>query len=82
MSSFEKLKKKFKKKPVPNDLTLRDVEILAGHYGCRIANGGKHVQLVSDDPRVRIPIPLHGKFIGEAYVKQLAELFAQLDEEW
>lgn len=76
MSTIEKRIEKFYKKPIPSDITFDDVEALASYFGCKIATGGKHSKKVVHIPSgTVIPIPIHGKTIGEAYVKQLKLLF-------
>lgn len=81
MSTIEKRIKKFYRKPIPNDITFEDVEVLASYYGCTVVAGGKHSKKVVHIPTgTVIPIPMHGKNIGEAYVKQLKDLFDQIKE--
>jgi len=81
MGNFEKRYKKFTRKPIPNDITFDDVEVIARHFGCIIDSGGKHSKKVVYPPLGRvIPIPMHGKSIGEAYVKELKELFFEIEE--
>ncbi len=76
MSNIEKRIVKFYRKPIPNDITFDDVEVLASYFGCRIISGGKHSKKVVHAPSgTVIPIPMHGKTVGEAYVKQLKILF-------
>jgi hypothetical protein len=80
MSTLEKLKAKFNEKPIPNDITFDEVERLAGAYGCRVIAGGKHSKKVVDVPSgTVIPIPMHGKYVQEAYIKELKDLFAEID---
>lgn len=82
MSSIEKRIKKFYRKPIPNDITFDDVEALASYYGCIIKPGGNHSKKVVHVPSgTVIPIPMHGKTIKEAYVKQLKDLFDLIKEE-
>ena len=82
MSTIEKRIAKFYRKPIPNDITLEDVEALARHYGCTVLSGGRHGTKIAHIPSgTVIPIPIHGKTIGEAYVKQLKLLFDSIKEE-
>ena len=82
MGSFEKRYAKFCRKPIPNDITFDDVEVIAKHFGCIIDSGGKHSKKVVYPPYGRvIPIPIHGSTVKEAYIKQLKELFSQIEEE-
>ena len=68
MSTLEKLKAKFNEKPIPNDITFEEVERLANAYGCRVIAGGKHSKKIIDVPSgTVIPIPVHGKYVQEAY---------------
>lgn len=76
MSTIEKRLKKFYRKPIPNDITFDDVKALCTYFGCEIYTGGNHSQKVVHVPSgTVIPIPMHGKTIKEAYVKELKELF-------
>ena len=80
MSTLEKLKAKFNEKPIPNDITFDEVERLAGAYGCRVISGGKHSKKIVDIPSgTVIPIPMHGKYVQEAYIKELKDLFAEIE---
>ncbi|MBQ3077670.1 MAG: hypothetical protein IJC43_07410 [Clostridia bacterium] len=79
MSQIEKLKRKFFKKPIPTDMTFDEIEKLATYYGCVVKRGGKHPFHVMHPPSGRvIPIPTHGKTVGESYVKQLKQLFDEI----
>ena len=80
MSTLEKLKAKFNEKPIPNDITFDEVERLANAYGCRVIAGGKHSKKIVDVPSgTVIPIPMHGKYVQEAYIKELKDLFTEID---
>ncbi len=80
MSTLDKLKAKFNEKPIPNDISFEEVERLANAYGCRVISGGKHSKKVVDVPSgTVIPIPMHGKYVQEAYIKELKDLFAELE---
>ena len=80
MSSLEKLKQKFNEKPIPNDITFDEVERLANAYGCKVLAGGKHSKKIVDIPSgTVIPIPMHGKHVQEAYIKELKDLFAEIE---
>jgi len=84
LSKIEKLRDKFYKKPIPNDITFDDVVTLAESYGCIIKSGGNHTKVVYDNKELGlyrvIPVPKHGKTIGEVYVKELKELFDAIEE--
>lgn len=80
MSTLEKLKAKFNEKPIPNDMTFDEVERLSYAYGCRVISGGKHSKKIVDVPSgTVIPIPMHGKYVQEAYIKELKDLFAEIE---
>ena len=82
MTKIENRIKKFYKDPTPNDITIRDVEVLAIYFGCIIKAGGKHgVKVVHVSTGIVIPIPIHGKHISAHYIKQLRQLFAKIKEE-
>lgn len=80
MSTLEKLKEKFNEKPIPNNISFEDVERLAKAYGCGVVSGGKHSKKIVDVPSgTVIPIPMHGKYVQEAYIKELKDLFAEIE---
>ena len=80
MSTLEKLKAKFREKPIPNNISFEEVERLASAYGCRVISGGKHSKKVVDVPSgTVIPIPMHGKYVQEAYIKELKDLIAEIE---
>lgn len=81
MSTIEKLIEKFYRKPIPNDITFEEVERLAGFYGCLVSAGGKHSKKIIDlASGTVIPIPMHGKHVQEAYIKELKDLFAVIEQ--
>ncbi len=80
MSTLDKLKAKFNEKPIPNDISFDEVERLANAYGCRVISGGKHSKKIVDVPSgTVIPIPMHGKYVQEAYIKELKDVFAEIE---
>ena len=80
MSTLDKLKAKFNENPLPNDISFDEVERLANAYGCRVISGGKHSKKIVDVPSgTVIPIPMHGKYVQEAYIKELKDLFAEIE---
>ena len=80
MSTLDKLKAKFNEKPIPNDISFDEVERLANAYGCLVISGGKHSKKIVDVPSgTVIPIPMHGKYVQEAYIKELKDLFAEIE---
>ena len=82
MSQIEKRLKKFYRKPIPNDITFEDIEVLAEYFGCTVASGGNHSKkIIHKDSGTVIPIPMHGKTIKEAYIKELKILFDHIKME-
>ena len=79
MSKIEKLKQKFYRKPIPNDITFAEIEVLAKYYGCIVRAGTNHMHIVYPRLGRVIPIPTHNKHIGEVYIKQLKELFREIE---
>ena len=80
MSTLEKLKEKFNEKPIPNNMSFDDLERLAKSYGSGVAAGGKHSKKIVDvTSGTVIPIPMHGKYVQEAYIKELKDLFAEIE---
>lgn len=79
LSQIEKLIAKFREKPTRNDITYDEVRRIARYYGCDIKFGGKHpIIVVSKSTGRIIPIPGHGKYVKEAYITQLKELFDEI----
>lgn len=82
MSTIKKRIEKFYRKPIPNDISFEDVEVIAEYYGCIVVTGGNHSKkIVHKESGTVIPIPIHGKYIKEAYVKELKELFDKIRRE-
>lgn len=81
MTQVKKLRDKLYRKPVPNDMTIDEIEKLARAFGCKIKKGGNHQYSVVHIPSgTVIPIPYHGKCIKEAYIKELKDLFDRIEE--
>lgn len=81
MTKIEKLKERFTGKPIPNDITFSELERLSRYYGCDIVTGGKHpIKVVDVTSGTVIPIPMHGKFVQEAYIKELKDLFTEIEK--
>ena len=83
MSKIEKLIDRFYKVPIPNDITYEEIEKLANYFGCIVKkNSGRHsLHIAYPQLGIVIPIPVHGKEVKEAYIKQLKELFDMIIEE-
>ena len=82
MSRIGKLKTRFNKKPIPNDIRIDEAIKLAKNYGCEIVSGGNHqIKIVYKPFGIIIPLPQHGDTIKEAYVEELKLLFAKIEEE-
>ena len=80
MSTLDKLKEKFNKKPTPNNITFEEVSRLASSYGCMIVAGGKHSKKIVDIPSgTVIPVPMYGKYVQEAYIRELRDLFEVIE---
>ena len=81
MPQIEKLKAKLFEKPVRNDMTFAEIEKLAAYYGCMVKkSNGKHPLKVIHIPSgTVIPIPRHGKCVGEAYITELKKLFETIE---
>lgn len=79
MTQLDKALEKFYKKPIPNDITYDEVIYIARKMGCTITDGGKHpIKVVHKPTGTIIPIPRHGKYVKEAYIKQLKDLFDEI----
>ncbi len=82
MSTIDKRIKKFYRKPIPNDITFDEIEVIAKYFGCQVVSGGNHSKKIVHVPSgTVIPIPIHGNTIKEAYIKQLKTLFDKIKEE-
>lgn len=80
MSQMEKLKRKFYSKPIRNDMTYDEIIRLAEYYGCKVMSGGKHpIKIIDVESGRLIPIPRHGKYVKEAYIIELHELFEEIE---
>lgn len=76
MSTIEKLRKRFRQKPTPNDITLNEVIRVAKSYDCVVLTGGNHQIRIAHVPSgTVIPIPCHGNTVKEAYIRELNKLF-------
>lgn len=83
MTTIDKRIEKFYKKPIPNDITYSEMRAVAEYYGCIVENSGrsKHSLHVIYPPLgISIPIPVHGKTVKEAYIKELKKLFEKIKE--
>jgi hypothetical protein len=78
VSAIDKLRIKFYSKPIRNDMTFDEIAVLAESYGCIICPGSNHMKVVSKETGRVIPIPRHGKCVGEAYIKQLRDMFNEI----
>ncbi len=80
MGRIEKLRAKFFRKPIPNDITFDEMVALFEHYGC-IIRYGKHPNVCHKESGTVIPVPRHGKAVGEVYIKQLKDILEILMDE-
>lgn len=81
MSRIDKLREKFYRKPIPNDIRIDEAVTLAKSYGCIVQSGGRHqLKIIHVKSGTVIPIPYHGDTIAPAYVKELKLLFDSIDK--
>lgn len=81
MSKIDKLKKKFFGVPIPNDIRIEELKVLAEYYGCITASGGRHpLKIIHKKSGTVIPIPGHGDTVAEAYIKQAKKLFSEIEK--
>ena len=80
MSRIKKLRQKLFSNPIRNDMTFDEITALADAYGCKLRQGGNHTCIVSVETGRVIPIPRHGKCVKEVYIKQLRDLFEEIEE--
>ena len=78
MSTIKKCLDRFYKKPIPNDISFEEIELLANYFGCEIKYGGNHPKVAHRASGTIIPIPRHGKCVDEVYIKQLKLLFDEI----
>ena len=81
MAKIDKLKKKFFSVPIPNNIRIEELKILAEHYGCITTSGGKHpLKIIHKESGTVIPIPGHGDTVAEVYIKQAKRLFQEIEK--
>ena len=81
MSKIEKLKEKLNRIPIPNDIRIDELKVLAEHYGCITAPGGRHqLKIIHKESGTVIPIPSHGDTVAEVYIKQAKALFVEIEK--
>lgn len=80
MSSIEKTKTKFFRKPIPTDITMVEVERLANYFGCKISHGANHLKIVHPEGKKIVPIPRHSGDVRDVYIRELKELFEMIME--
>lgn len=80
MSQFDKAWEKFVRIPIPKDITFEELTFIVNHFGFEIQNDGKHVKVRHRQANIRIPIPIHGKTVGPAYIKQVKEAISSIKE--
>lgn len=82
VSKIDKLREKFFRKPIPNDITFNELIKLSKSYGLEVVSGGNHpIKIVHKKSGTVIPIPRHGNCVDEAYIKQVRDLLDELDVE-
>ena len=82
MSTLQKAIDKFFRIPIPNDITYDEFFLIAKHFGFErvTGNGGHGVAIRHTQTHKKIPIPIHGNTVKEAYIKQLKDAVAEIDE--
>lgn len=82
MSTIQKQIDKFFRIPIPNDITFDEFFLIAKHYGFEkvTGNGGHAVAIRHTETHKKIPIPVHGNTVKEAYIKQLKDAIAEINE--
>ena len=81
MSKIDKLKERFFKVPIPNDIRIDELKVLAEHYGCITSSGGRHqLKIIHRESGTVIPIPSHGDTVAEVYIKQVKKLFNEIEK--
>ena len=82
MASIDKLLEKFYRKPIPNDITYDELRRIADHFGLIVKPPkGKHPMKISYPGIASIPIPVHKKSVGEAYIYQVKMLIEKVKEQ-
>lgn len=81
MSQFDKAWEKFNRVPIPKDITFEDIKYIAEHFGFEIVHDGKHGIKVRYRPlNIKIPIPIHGKTIGVAYIAEIKKAINRISD--
>ena len=82
LSTLKKSIDKFFRIPIPNDITFDEFFLIAKHFGFEkvTGNGGHGVAIRHIKTHIKIPIPVHGNTVKEAYIKQLKDAIAEIDE--
>lgn len=81
MSQFEKAWEKLNRKPTPTDITFSELKCIAEKFGFEVEKRGKHVKLRHRESGIKIPIPIHGKTVGFAYIEQVKEAINKIKED-
>lgn len=82
MPTVKKIINDIKEKPTRNDITIEDIMRVAKYYGCTIRTGGNHqIAICSEYLQRPIPIPCHGKYVKEAYVRLVADLIEEIESD-
>ena len=80
MAKIGKLKEKLNRIPIPNDIRIDELKVLAEHYGCITESGGRHpLKIIHRESGRVIPIPGHGDTVAEVYIKQAKALFLEIE---
>lgn len=82
LSQFEKAWKKFNRKPIPNDITYDELFYIVTKFGFEVDKGdGKHpLKIRYRKLGIKLPIPVHGNHVKEAYIQEVKRAIEQVQE--
>lgn len=73
MNKIDKMRMKLNSKITPIDITHTELFNLAKHYGCIIDKTGSHPQIIHVAKQFAYSVPVHGKTVLPAYVKDVRD---------
>lgn len=73
MTQFDKALEKFNRKPIPNDITYSELFYIVKKYGFEVdvGKGKRTCKVQYKKLGIKIPIPIHGNVVKEAYIEQV-----------
>lgn len=83
ISSIEKLREKFYKKPIAKDLTFNDAKRLLEYYGCIFtdSSGGSHFAVKHSGVRGTLTLPRHAQQNLKRYnVRDITKFIDEINE--